>query len=87
MILVLLACATPSADTAPTPDVAAPAIADCPAGLMAEIPLSGPVYAATVATPSGAVVAPFLRILADRVAVNCPEEGGVLTIEIEWGGE
>ena len=85
MLFLLLACASVApVDSAPV-DLQSPTVLDCPAGITVA-PLAPArhwsVASITVGDP-GHEVAPWVQVWSDRVAVQCPSTGGVLTIE--WG--
>mgnify|MGYP000985216188 FL=1 len=82
ILLALIACRqpTPKPNAAP---ILRPSVANCPAGVVEAVPSQGPVWGVSVVLPSGARVAPMVRVFSDQVEVFCPPEGGELTVE--WG--
>jgi len=60
-----------------------PTVQDCPAARYSEAPLLGGVTAVSVEIPSGVLVAPWVQFHADSLWVECPEDGGMLTVAWE----
>lgn len=82
ILLAFLACRQPAPEPNAAP-ISLPTVANCPAGVVEAVASQGPVWGVSVVLPSGARVAPMVRVFSDQVEVFCPPEGGELTVE--WG--